>query len=452
MNSIATRLLVSASLVLAGFVILTSVSVRHSVHTQAEEALFDRLQGLVYGILGASELDGAGELAVSNYELPDQRLTSPVPGTYAEVIALGGKRLWASESTAALIPDMQDLTVGEWRFSQYAENDAEVRSLQFATSWTTDADEEKVFFVQVVDDAEAFNTRLKNFDRNLWIGLLLSALMLLLIQLLVLTWGLNPLSKISRGLKDIESGDAELLDTRLPIELKPLANSVNTLLQSERNRHERYRNVVDDLAHSLKTPLSVMKNVADGKQSGASNSLTESDISTVGDQTRRMQEIIHYHLQRAAARGSQALAPPTSPHPLLQRLGQSLQKVYPDQHINFQFNLQPGIKLRAHESDLLEIFGNVLENCCKYGATVVTVSSESAGNHQILHIDDNGPGFPEAHIESLSARGMRADTRRDGQGLGLSVSRELLESYGGGLKLSNLAHGGARVSMLFTQS
>ena len=104
MNSIATRLLVSASLVLAGFVILTSLSVRHSVHSRAEQALYDRLQGLVYGILGASELDDNDRLVVNDYELPDQRLLSPVPGMYAEVISEDGTRIWQSASTVADVP------------------------------------------------------------------------------------------------------------------------------------------------------------------------------------------------------------------------------------------------------------------------------------------------------------------------------------------------------------
>ncbi|MBX2823888.1 MAG: hypothetical protein KTR33_04100 [Gammaproteobacteria bacterium] len=436
MNSIATRLLVSASLVLAGFVILTSLSVRHSVHTRAEQALYDRLQGLVYGILGASELNDAGELNVNEYELPDQRLLSPVPGTYAEVVNAEGQRMWQSTSTVTAVPEIIPLDVGTWRFSHHQESrGAEVRRLQFTTNWSTESRKENVYYLQVVNDATEFNAQLRNFDRNLWVSLLLSALLLLLIQLLVLTWGLNPLGKIGRGLKKIESGEEDLLDNRLPVELRPLADSMNTLLQSERNRHLRYRNVMDDLAHSLKTPLSVMRNLPDD--------------GVITEQTSRMQDIIAYHLQRASAQGAQALAAPVSPLPALERLSASLKKVYQDQQINFQFNLTEDFTVRINEADLMEILGNLLENSCKYGATDIHVEASRNAGKLLMHIDDNGPGFPAEHIRELSKRGIRADSAREGQGLGLAVSRELMESYGGALGLSNRQGGGARVTLLF---
>lgn len=446
MNSIATRLLVSASLVLAGFVILTSLSVRHSVHSRAEQALYDRLQGMVYGILGASELDRNGRLTVNEFELPDQRLLSPVPGMYAEVIGAGGDRVWQSSSTVSKVPSIIAQDVGSWHFSHHNEKDnAEVRRLQFATNWSTQTRPENIYYLQVVNDAAEFNAQLRDFDRNLWISLSLSALLLLLIQLLVLLWGLNPLGKIGRGLKQIETGEAALLDNKLPVELRPLADSMNTLLQSERNRHLRYRNVMDDLAHSLKTPLSVMQNLP---ETSTADNNANNDI--IIDQSSRMQDIIAYHLQRASAQGAQALAAPLSPQSALTRLSSSLKKVYRERDINFSFELPPTFKVRINESDLMEILGNLLENSCKYGATDIRVSTSRTDQHAMLHIDDNGPGFPAEHILELSKRGVRADSVREGQGLGLAVTRELMESYGGELGLSNRAGGGARVTLLFT--
>ncbi|MBX2883199.1 MAG: hypothetical protein KTR32_24820 [Granulosicoccus sp.] len=447
MNSIATRLLVSASLVLAGFVVLTSLSVRHSVHSRAEQALYDRLQGMVYGILGASELDSNGRLVVNEFELPDQRLLSPVPGMYAEVTGERGNRVWQSSSTVSAVPTIIPLDVGSWHFSHHNEKDkAEVRRLQFATNWSTKNLPDNVYYLQVVNDAAEFNAQLRDFDRNLWISLSLSALLLLMIQLLVLSWGLNPLGKIGRGLKRIESGESALLDNKLPVELRPLADSMNTLLQSERNRHLRYRNVMDDLAHSLKTPLSVMQNLP------ATNALDQSapNHEIIADQTSRMQDIIAYHLQRASAQGAQALAAPLSPMSALTRLSSSLKKVYRERDIDFSFELPPTFMVRINESDLMEILGNLLENSCKYGASHIRVSTSRTDQHAMLHIDDDGPGFPAEHILELSKRGVRADSVREGQGLGLAVSRELMESYGGELGLSNRAGGGARVTLLFT--
>ena len=433
MNSIATRLLVSTSLVLAGFVILTSLAVRHSVHTRAEQALYDRMQGLIYGILGASELDDADQLRVNNFELPDQRLTSPVAGTYAEVRKQDGQVLWSSTSSAAFIPPTAKPVIGDWKFSLHsrrvedAREDTEVRSLQFTVNWPTRDGDENIFILQAVNDATEFNSQLKNFDRTLWVSLSLAALMLLLIQLLVLTWGLNPLSRLGVGLKKIENGEAELLDDKLPIELRPLANGMNTLLQSERNRHQRFRHVIDDLAHSLKTPVSVIQNCAERQDD------RQALPGIVMEQTARMQDIVAYHLQRASAQGTQALAAPVALNPIVQRLQASLSKVYRDQEITFNSTLPKSFKVKVNPADLMEMFGNILENSCKYGASVVRVSQ--AG--QWIHIDDNGPGFPPGQIAELSKRGIRADEHQEGQGLGLAMAAELCQSYGGELKLNN---------------
>lgn len=444
MNSITTRLLVSASLVLAGFVILTSLSVRHSVHKRAEQALFDRMQGMVYGILGAAELDKDNLLSVNEYELPDQRLISPVSGTYAEIRDGQGARLWSSKSSVANVPAVKALSVGQWKFVHEGENSGqEVRALQFATSWLTEEDQERIFSVQVVDNAAEFSAQMRKFDRNLWVSLLLSALLLLMVQLLVLSWGLNPLSKIGRGLKRIESGEDEVLDTRLPLELKPLANSINTLLGSERNRHLRYRNVMDDLAHSLKTPLSVLGNIQ------SSGGLDDGSRDLINEQTERMNDIIAYHLKRANAGGSQALAPPISPISALQRLCRSLKKVYPQNSPEFHFDLHEDFRLRVNESDLMEILGNLLENACKYGASRISVSGRNVTNQTLLCIDDNGPGFPDEHRQRLSERGRRADSTHEGQGLGLAVTLELVQSYGGEMTLDKSPDGGARVVLAF---
>jgi len=441
MNSIASRLLITSCVILAGFVVLTSLAVRHSVHTRAEQALYDRMQGLIYGILGAAEFADNGQLVVNNDELPDQRLTSPVFGTYAEVMSNTGERLWASKSSVSLVPPIAELKVGQWKFNLHGESGGnEVRSLQFAANWATEENQDNIFILHVVNDAVEFNSQLRKFDSTLWVSLLLAALLLLLIQVLVLSWGLRPLAKLGQGLRKIEVGDADLLDTKLPIELKPLANGMNTLIASERNRHERYRNVMDDLAHSLKTPVTVMQNSA--REQASQQALPQ----TVSEQTKRMQDIVAYHLQRASAQGAQALAAPFPLLPLLNRLSATLSKVYTEQKVKFDFRLSANLGIRVHESDLMEIFGNLLDNSCKYGATHIAVSHQK----DWIYVDDNGPGFPEEKIDQLSRRGIRADSRYEGQGLGLAVASELTLSYGGEFKLSNRKDGGARVALKFT--
>jgi len=451
MNSIAARLFLVASLLLAAFVILTSLAVRHSVHKRAEDALFNKMQGMIYGILGAAELVDDTRLIVSEAQLPEQRLLSPVTGIYAEVRDAEHQVVWSSASSVNAIPDIANAPVGDWKYLHNNQNtDNEVRALQFQAIYVSQSGAEPRFVVQVVEDAVEFADNLSSFDRNLSVSLLLAALALLLVLASILAWGLKPLRDIGKNLKRIETGETDRLDTKLPHELKPLASSINTLLASERNRQTRYRNVMDDLAHSLKTPLSVLGNIS--TQSGE---ISADDNRVLNRQTERMKDIISYHVQRARAGNRQALAPPLSPAQTVRRLGESLQKIYADtgngKPVQFITNLEPDFKLHVAESDLLEMMGNVMENACKYGASTVTVNGYQDASGLQLSVSDDGPGFPPDAIDELSVRGRRADTKQEGQGLGLALTAELVESYGGSLQLRNSQSGGAEIVMLFAR-
>ncbi len=446
MNSIAARLFIVASLVLATFVVLTSLAVRHSVHQRAEDALFSKMQGMIYGILGAAELTDNTHLRVSEAQLPEQRLLSPVTGIYAEVRDAGNNIVWSSRSSVNSIPAITNASVGDWNYVHTnTGSDEEVRALQFQAIYVAPSGAEPRFTIQVVEDAVVFAGNLARFDRNLSAILALAALALLLVLASILAWGLKPLRDIGRNLKLIESGTREQLDTNLPHELQPLASSINTLLLSERNRQARYRNVMDDLAHSLKTPLSVLSNISTA-------GIKQTDNPIISDQTERMQSIISYHLHRAQTGNRKVLAAPLSPKPTTRRLAASLKKIYSSENnaaVNFKIDINPDFQLRIDESDLFEMLGNVMENACKYGATTVSVSATTNDGKRRLIVADNGPGFPADEIEELSVRGRRADSKQEGQGLGLALTAELVESYGGTLQLSNANNGGAEVIMEF---
>ena len=448
---------------LAAFVLLTYFTVRHSVHTRAEQALFQQLQGLVYGILGAADLQPDNQLAVKTGELPDQRLLSSVTGLSARVTNGFGETVWTSP--AVLPVNVQFATtdnppaVGEWQFQTINHDPAAAteayplyRLLTFTTSWQGFDNTERTFIVSVISDATDHTQQLQSFDRNLWIGLLTTALLLLLVQLLVLTWSLKPLGKIGRELKAIEAGKAQSIDEQLPVELKPLAGSINTLLSSERQRHSRYRHVVDDLAHSLKTPLSVLNNL---NPAADSPQLLQ---DTIQEQTGRMHDIVSYHTQRAAT-DRVVLSPPTSPTTTLKRLADSLNRIYRTPPRQFQVTINPGFVIRLSDADMMEAFGNILDNSCKYGATDIHVHSGDKNQTTALYIDDNGVGFGSTAPAELVQRGRRADTMRpesrgiketatvDGQGLGLAIAVALFEGAGATVTLGHSPQGGARVTI-----
>jgi len=440
-HSISSRLLIGTGIVLAIFVVLTALAVSWSVHQRAETARQDRLQGLIYGILGATELTQGATLQVNEAELPDQRLTQATVGLYAELIGHDGRRLWQSRSSAVFIPQTVKTPIGEWLFERVDHPERPtVHRLQLQSAWALDGGNELPFIVQVVDEADVLAGQLRKFDRTLWASLLGVAVAMLAVQLLVLRHSLKPLDTIGAEMRAIESGQRDALSETVPKELAPLTGSINALLGAERNRHAQYRHLLDDLAHSLKTPLSVLRNLT--VQTNTDPVLQ----NTLAEQTQHMQNTVERYLQRATIRSPRYLAQVISPQAALQRITASLGKLYKQPQVTFTINVPDEFRLRIDEADLYEILGNILDNACKYGATQVEVSAIDA--RQLL-IDDNGPGFPPGKADGLLGRGVRADSATSGSGTGLTASRELLQSYGGDLQLGvSPAHGG-RVVLSF---
>ena len=461
MRSISARLLTGTAVVMAIFVLLTGLSISYSVKKRAETALFDRLQGLVYGVLGATEIDEDLRLVVNDLALPDQRLNSATSGLYAEIIGNGGATVWESKSVSAVVPSVAYSPIGEWIFERIdhdGQND--VHRMQMATVWELESGEEVPFIVHVVANAEILTGQLRRFDQTLWLSLLGSAIALLLVQLWILNRSLRPLHHIGSELHEIEHGTRDKLDENVPGELKPLARSINLLLVSEKNRHQQYRHLLNDLAHSLKTPLSVLNNLNTKNTSNTSNPSDTSKPCTtqpdnlaqttiiIDEQTSQMQKTIDRYLQRAAMQTPQYLSKPVSPLPVLTKLCDSLSKIYQDPAPAFDVNINDQFKVRLADVDLYEVLGNVLDNACKYGSSLVRITANDDDNE--LYIDDDGPGFPEKLGSTLLDRGARADTMVDGQGVGLAASQELMHSYGGKLQLAASPYGGARVILQFS--
>lgn len=453
MKSISTRLLTGTAIVLAIFVLLMGLSISYSVKKRAETALFDRLQGLVYGILGATEIEDEQRPVVNELALPDRRLNQSTSGLYAEVIGNGGIQLWESKSTTKPLPTVAYSPIGEWVFDSISQPDNnDVHRMQMTTVWELDSGEELPFIVHVVADADVLAGQLRRFDQTLWLTLLASAIGLLLLQLFILNLSLQPLRHIGFELDEIEQGTREKLGEDVPKELKPLANSINLLLVSEKNRHQQYRHLLTDLAHSLKTPLSVLKNLGDSKahvaQSPDIHQAQAKTSQVIDEQTSQMQSTVDRYLQRAAMRTPQYLSKPISPMPVVKKLCDSLVKIYREPTPNFHVKIDEQFQVRLADIDLYEVLGNVLDNACKYGAHNIVITADTS--QQQLVIDDDGPGFPEESRNQLTERGVRADTAVEGQGLGLAATKQLMQSYGGELTLDASPKGGARVILQFS--
>jgi two-component system sensor histidine kinase PhoQ len=439
-NSLKTRLLLAGLLLLAVFVGLTGLALEQAVYERSLSAEEDRLQGLVYGVLGAMDV-GPHEVVVNLEELPEPSLKTPDSGLYAVLLDANGTERWRSPSFLEEIPvqlTVQSPEVGTWQFD-YLRAPRPLLTLLFAVRWAGEsaAATAEQYAIVVIRDAQRFETQQSRFQQTLWLWLVVSAGLLMAVQFAVLRWGLMPLRRVVRQVNEIESGDRDKVSGDYPSELRSVVDSLNGLIAHEARQRLRYRNALDDLAHSLKTPLAALRAYLDGAQ------LDRESHQRADEQISRMDGIVRYQLSKAAAAGGQVLRKPVAVAPVVNKLASALRKVHHDKPIDFQLPDDEGM-VRAELEDLLELLGNLLENAARHCKSCVAVSVHTDNDTVSVMVDDDGPGFP-ADAESLLGRGVRADSRNAGQGLGLAMVAEIVAAYAGTVSLTHSPLGGARV-------
>ena len=218
----------------------------------------------------------------------------------------------------------------------------------------------------------------------------LAAVVLLLLQGTILRWSLTPLRRAARDLEAIQSGVQARLEGGYPGELQGLTDNLNALLESERRQLGRYRDGLADLAHSLKTPLAVLRGALEGGND-------EELRGAVKDQTERMNLIVDYQLQRAATSGRTALMAPVPIEPVVRRVLDSLAKVYRDKDVRSEQSVPQDACFHGDEGDLMELLGNLIDNAYKWCRSVVRVNLDVAPARElVLTVEDDGPGVPAA--------------------------------------------------------
>jgi len=447
--SLQTRLLLTASIILTVFLGLTGTALFQAFQSSADRAEQGKLEGQLYGLLGAAELDSAGKLQM-NTDLAEPRFSLPESGLVAEIIDEQGKLIWQSVSTLGMKrPPLNVLGVDESRFQRLSVNGSAWFSFSYGIAWVDEQDKEHRYSFRVMESPEAFNQQAEQFRQTLIVWLTAAALILLVVQVMVLRWSLRPLRRIEAEVHQVERGEREQLTEDYPRELNGLAASLNLLLANERRHLQRYRNTLADLAHSIKTPLAVLRGAseADNEQQEISQLIAE--------EVDKMDNIVEYQLQKAAAAGRKSLTGGVEILPVARRLLASLSKVYRDKGISYQVNIDEPATFLGEEGDLMELIGNLLDNASKWCDTKVSITVKNTPsdndvvthNKQVIIIEDDGPGIAEEQAENLLQRGVRGDTLAPGHGIGLAVVREIVKAYGGELTITRSEMGGARVEI-----
>ncbi|MCB1683385.1 MAG: ATP-binding protein [Pseudomonadales bacterium] len=435
---IQTRLLVITTVVLGTFLSLAGVVLDRSFRASVLDSAEEQLRLVIYSLMGAVN-DSAAGFSFGG-ELPEPRLNQPESGLYARINAFDGRPDWLSPSaitTGVNFPADGPLRPGEFRFEAANGSESAVGRffLSYAVIWEESADALVTFSVGT--DQRPFLAAIDNFRRNLYIGLGAVTLFFVLAQYLAVRWGLRPLRTMASEISELEEGRRDRLSADYPVEVQALAVNLDRFVEHERRSRSRYRKAMEDLAHSLKTPLAVIRNELASRDPAQ---------ALLCEQLDRMESTVTHQLSRAAVTGPVVVGRPVPLATLVERLLRALRKAYADRTIEVEVRIPGTLNVRGDERDLMEMLGNLIDNAFKYTQQRVRISA-SGSSPVVVVVEDDGAGIPVALREEVLNRGTRADEIQTGQGIGLAMVQELVSAYGGSIAIGASALGGAAVSL-----
>ena len=440
--SLRARVVASAAAVLALFILLTSLALERAFRDTAESSREERLLAQIFLLMAAAEAENEG--LVFPEALAEARFSLPGSGLYARVFDGADRLIWESDSAIGTPePGPMALVPGERRLEFRTDGNGQDYLVEgFGVSWATGAVPRRYVFL-VAEDTVAFDEEVGRFRASLAVWLGAMALLMLTALVLILAWGLAPLRRVSAEVVAIESGQQDKILGRYPTEISTLTDNLNGLLAHAQARQMRLDNALGDLAHSLKTPLAVLRGALGDAGSG------QDMRALMEEQLGRMDNIVAHQLQRARTGTAPAsiLAPPVPIRRVAERLLASLAKVYRDKGVEVTVSVPQELQINGVEGDLMEMLGNLLDNAFKWCRKEVRIGAYMSKGLLVIAIEDDGPGIPPQDAEPLLARGVRADEAVPGHGIGLAMAREICEAYGGRLGVESSTLGGARICL-----
>jgi signal transduction histidine kinase len=439
---IAVRLAVSsvfwsfAILLVAGLILLT-------LYRDNTERAFDQ-RLLVYANTLASNLVAPGDPDRDLGPIGDPRFELPLSGWYWQVARPNAKPDEIRSSKSLFGGQVPSLAVSsDNRFGQIRRGYGKApdeRNLRIIER-DIDLGEDGRYIIRVAGPADEIDVGVRDFLFALTVTFALLGLALGFSTLLQIRFGLRPLANLRSALGAIRRGEAERIVGEYPRDISPLASELNLLLDTNREILERARTQVGNLAHALKTPLSIIMNEAENAP--------DEVAARVREQATTMRDQVNYYLDRArAAALAGTLGTLTEAEPVIAGLARTFAKIYRDKDLEVELAIPPDLRFRGEKQDLEEMAGNLIDNAAKWAARKVVVSVEILREDDRprfrLLIDDDGPGLPEAARAEVLKRGRRLDETKPGSGLGLSIVSDLAALYRGSLRLDASPMGGLR--------
>jgi signal transduction histidine kinase len=450
-NSLSFRLIFTSAVVAIVLLVSAAFLLAYLFQSAVERNFDARLRAILDGLLANVELGTDGAPGMEG-QISDPRFTIPLSGWYWQVSPPPDKALGelASESSLEkrLVPTDADLKTrdagGVASFYILDSEGKELRAIEQKFKLFGGEDE---FSFLVAGNFDELKEEVQAFRRALYGVLALLGFGLLASILLQVRVALKPMQRMQQSLSAIRGGKAERLEGEFPSEMQPVADELNLLIHANTEVIDRARTQVGNLAHALKTPLSVLTNEAQDSKSDFARKVSE--------QTRIMRDQVSLYLDRArrAAR-AQTIGSATEVEPVLTALGRTIMRINQDKGVQIDVAVAPGLKFRGETQDLEEMAGNLIDNASKWSNRAVKVSAapvidqmDGARNWLLITVDDDGPGLPAEKRGDAVKRGKRLDESKPGSGLGLSIVTETAGMYGGSVVLGDAELGGLRVQL-----
>lgn len=443
-RSIAVRLAVSALLSSATILVIAAWILTTLYRESTERAFDSRLRVYVNNL--STDLVSPNEPETRSFSLGDPRFDLPLSGWYWQVGHPDAKPrdLRTSRSLVGVPlkgPD-QPGTIETGQIRQGYGHGQDDRLLRIIER-TVDTGNDGRYTVRVAGPADEIVNDVDSFRFALSVTFGALGLSLVLTALLQIQFGLAPLKRLREALGAIRRGEADHITGEYPHDIAPLATETNLLIDSNREILERARTQVGNLAHALKTPLSIIVN-----EVGSSDTPPEL-ANKIREQAALMRDQVNYHLDRArAAALTGTLGTVTEVEPALAGLVRTFGKIYRDKDIAYDVRVVEGLRFRGERQDFEEMVGNLVDNASKWATGRVAITAEPVGGydfpHLVIAIEDDGPGLPEEDRAAMLKRGRRLDETKPGSGLGLSIVADLAALYRGRFRLETATLGGLR--------
>ena len=457
--SLVSRSTIATLLVLIGFLGITGFALDRAYAHAALAGLNGRLQSYAYAYLAGVDVSSRSDRVIPpDMTPPNPEFLRPGSGLYAVIV---GERdfHWSTQSALGRdLPFDELLAPGTTRFDGPVDTSTgPLYVFGQGVEWIPPNEKGYRLTVYIAESEALYKTQagVATYRRTLFSWLAALGLALLVLQQILLRWSFSPLRRVARDIVRIERGGAERLEGPYPREVAVLTHGLNRFIESEREHLKRYRNTLDDLAHSLKTPLAVARSRLEAD---------EDDLDLRGEmlgQVQHMDQIVAYQLARAKSSGHSTFATPIAVQNHAEAVVRSLERVYADKQVLCEFDIDEGARFFGEEGDLLELLGNLLENAFKWAdrRVLLSVKKLQPDNPKAwrtgldIRVEDDGPGIPSEQLERVLQRGVRGDERVQGHGIGLAIVEDIVRAYRGTLQVDcSMELGGACFHVAFAEA